>query len=96
MEYDPVIIKTFAKKLYSMARSILVSYSVLGAILGVVAGGVLGDAVGSSSSSMFYIVGLVIGGVFGYALATSKAFRLKLEAQIALAQVQIEENTRSN
>ena len=61
-----------------------------------VAGGVLGDAVGSSGSSLFYIVGLAIGGLLGYGLASSKAFRLKLEAQIALSQVQIEENTRPN
>ena len=39
-------------------------------------------------------VGILIGAAIGYSMGSTRAFRLKLEAQIALAQVEIEANTR--
>ena len=40
------------------------------------------------------IIGVVLGGAIGYVWETQRAFILKLQAQTALCQVKIEENTR--
>ncbi len=40
------------------------------------------------------IIGVVLGGAIGYVWETQRTFILKLQAQTALCQVKIEENTR--
>jgi hypothetical protein len=40
-------------------------------------------------------IGAILGGAMGYAIGTEKAFTLRLQAQVALCQVQIEANTRA-
>lgn len=90
-EYDAKIIHKFADRLYSHARSILVMYPLV---------------IGFLTAIIFYVVqtihpqfrlnnfiGFFIGALIGYFYASEKAFKLKLEAQVALCQVKIEENT---
>jgi hypothetical protein len=89
MEYDAEIIRTFAKQLYAQAGRIIFIY---GLIVGLIGAGAGGAATGGSGTSM--IIGLVLGILIGVVVGQARAFRLKLEAQVALAQVQIEENTR--
>lgn len=42
---------------------------------------------------MIALIGLLVGAGIGFALGQERAFKLKLEAQVALCQVQIEKNT---
>lgn len=47
-----------------------------------------------SSSSNWALLGAIVCGLFGFWTGSSKAFALKLQAQTALCQVKIEENTK--
>ena len=85
--YDGAVIQAFASKLYASAAWGLFLYPLfLGGAAGVSGGAFYGRGVG--------LAGLVAGALFGYYVASQRAFRLRLLAQTALCQVQIEENTR--
>lgn len=86
MQYDPKIIEQFAENLYARAKSIIITYTVMGMILGAVGGTALLPVIGTG-------IGAVLFGAIGFSLGRDKAFHLKLEAQIALCQVKIERNT---
>lgn len=88
--YDSKIIYEMADKLYKKADSIIVTYTALGAlILGAL--GILGMA----AVGILPLITAVIGGIIGFVIGQEKAFELKLQAQVALCQVKIEENTRT-
>lgn len=88
-EYDPELIQKLADKLYSQAKTAIA----IATFLGLVVGGVGGFS-SSNGSGVAAIIGLVIGGVIGFLLGQSRAFSLRVQAQIALCQRQIEYNTR--
>ncbi len=94
--YDPTVIQTFAARLYTQANSIVAVWTALGLFGGMA----LGFAVATISdmvdwSAPYIALGAVILAAIGYSHGSSKAFALKLQAQIALCQVQIEANTRT-
>jgi uncharacterized membrane protein (UPF0136 family) len=98
-KYDPSVIAAFADRLYAQANRIIVVLSVLGFIVGAIMGAALGGMMGGhSDGSTFALVGVVVVGAagtwVGYSLGQERAFALKLQAQIALCQMQIEANTR--
>lgn len=86
--YDPSVIQEFADKLYARANSIVASYTVLGALLGGAGGFAATQEVALS------VAGVCFGGLLGFMAGREKAAALKLQAQTALCQIQIEENTR--
>lgn len=90
IRYDPKIIQQFANGLYALAARIVAIHTFIGCIIGGGAGYAL-----DNSNIILAIVGAAIIGWIGYDLGTQKAFGLKLQAQMALCQVQIEKNTRS-
>ena len=95
--YDPGVILAYAGRLYRNADAILV----LGAILGLAVGWLGGAAAGfylfrhSEAAGAMPVIGLVLGCLFGLVSAQGRAMAYRLQAQIALCQVQIEINTRS-
>ena len=93
VRYDAAIIKTFATKLYLRAQTTVRLGVVAGAFVGLGLGGAAGGAAGHAGLGA--LVGMVFGAFVGYVVGLSAAFKLKLQAQIALCQVQIEENTRA-
>lgn len=94
VQYDPKVIQEFAERLYSRAKAIVVVAAVLGAIVGFPAGIWLSIAMTRSPSIPAGFVGCVLGGLLGYVIGTQRAFLLRLQAQQALCQVEIERNTR--
>ncbi len=64
-------------------------HAVLGVLIGLGGGYTIGEIIGA-------ILGGVILGIFGYSMGTQKAFQLKLQAQTAICQVQIEKNTQKS
>lgn len=95
-KYDPTVIQTFADRLYAEAEGIVTRYAVAGFLFGAAAGASVGGAaVGGTTAALALGVCL---GALGAALAAysayAKVFELRLRAQTALCQVQIELNSR--
>jgi hypothetical protein len=86
--YDSNIIKQFAENLYTQATVTIVLFTAAGFFIPLLFGFFM-DSVGVG-----FIAGILLG-VGGYFYGQSRAFQLKLQAQTALCQVKIEENTRS-
>jgi hypothetical protein len=97
MNYDSKIIQQFADRLYAKARSVVVNYTILGTIIGLFAGITIAQ-IPSYSSAMGAVVAIAVSffGMCGFIIGRERAFKFKLEAQVALCQVQFEENTRKN
>jgi F0F1-type ATP synthase assembly protein I len=91
-QYEAKIIQEFADRLYSKAKSVIASYTFWGIVLGAFLGFAFGTY--SRTGPLFTIVGMFIVGAIGYSIGKEKAFQYKLQAQIALCQVKIEENSR--
>ena len=88
VEYDDQVIAQHAAELYSRARRIVFVWTTLGLI----AGG-LGSRLFLQSTVTPWL-GAVVVGILGYYAASGRAFALRLQAQMALCQRQIELNTR--
>lgn len=85
--YDSKVIYEFADILYRQAARIIAVFTAIGVLIGAVGGYPLFGTVG-------LIIGAVIVGAIGYFIGQQKAFALKLQAQTALCQAKIEENTQ--
>jgi hypothetical protein len=94
-EYDAQIIQKFADRLYRRARTVTVLTTIVFILIGG-SGGVIANVPfgGGEPSIIGAAVGAVLLGAVGFMLGREGAFRLKLQAQTALCQMKIEENTR--
>jgi hypothetical protein len=94
MIYDSKIIIEFANRLYARAGAVIVSYGALGAVIGAVVGAFVAANLLGSPPPIGALIGGAICCVLGVRVGQEKAFQLKLQAQTALCQLQIERNTR--
>lgn len=92
--YDAEVIKQNAKRLYNQAASIVFSSIIVGAVVGGILGAVGASAADPQQITLFVVVGAVFGSLVDLSRGRERSLRLRLEAQVALCQVQIEENTR--
>ncbi len=95
IEYDSRVLFDFADRLYKKAARLVLSYALTGAVLGFLLGGAGAAAANARDSAV--IAGIVVAALFaaaGYSMGQEKAFTLRLQAQTALCQAKIEENTR--
>lgn len=99
--YDAAIIRKFANMLYRQATLVVITNTLIGAAIGcgiyillMILGSIasMGSARGSDDG---IIIGAAIGGAIGFWQGLQKAYWLKLHAQVALCQVEIEHNTRA-
>lgn len=99
--YDPSIIRLMADRLNRTASWIEITSAFLGAILGAVFGFVppvlatlakieIGPLLLVASIPICFFLGLLL----GLSLGRSRALGLRMQAQLALCQMKIEENTR--
>ena len=89
IRYDPRLIQEFAQCLYRRAAVIMFVYALLGA-------GIIYFVFTTYTNDGKYAVpGAIIGGLVGFLIGSREAFSLRLQAQLALCQAQIEENTRA-
>ena len=95
--YDVALIQSLANRLYSQSRIVVVKYTVIGAVLLSLifyfAASIANNSGLTPTKSLG--VGLLIGVVLGFMLGQRKSYQFKMEAQLALCQVQIERNTRT-
>ena len=93
--YDSKVLYEFADRLYRQASRIVLSYTMVGALIGFLLGG--GAAVAADVRDSAMVAGIVVAllfGAAGFSMGQEKAFTLRLQAQTALCQARIEENTR--
>ena len=97
VSYDPSVIQDQAEKLYKQASFLQIERALLWAAIGFAltyfAASALWSTISGVSPSAGGLVGGVLLGWVGFRSASETAFRLRLQAQTALCQVQIERNT---
>lgn len=100
--FNASVIREHAHRLYERSDGLAWSYAIRWGLTGGVSGGAAG-ALGSLFMAAGFSGGVVLlaaaaaalcGGVLGYAHGHELGFRFRLEAQMALCQVEIAENTR--
>jgi hypothetical protein len=91
IEYDPKIIQQLADRLYRQATNAIISGALIGALLGA---GIGVGLSGENLNAVAILAGAAILGLLGLVTGREYAFRLRVQAQIALCQLKIEENTR--
>ena len=90
--YDPKLLQALAEKTQAQATA-----AVMG---GIAAGAMTGGLFGYAANLMFVspvnllLPGLIVGTLLGIAAGRRRALALRLQAQLALCQLQTEENTR--
>ncbi|MGI8421131.1 MAG: hypothetical protein ACR2MU_02540 [Gaiellaceae bacterium] len=98
-EFDPRIIERFAEQLSQRAESVRTGLAIVGGIVGVGFGTVPLTPLGASGPipSTFGFATILVGGLagvlIGYVVGEGRAFRYRVQAQMALFQLQIERNT---
>ena len=91
--YDPRVIQQFADRLYLEARTVVGLATALGVVVGAFVGYVGGQVSGGMGAAGA-LTGVCILGLAGLAIGAHRAASLRLQAQVALCQLQIEWNTR--
>ena len=94
-QYDPKFIEQYAENLYKQAKTVTGAHFFIGILLGFLIFGSISNRLTGSLDFLIISIGVLIGGVFGFGSGQNKASSLKLEAQMALCQIKIEENSRS-
>lgn len=95
--YDSKVIYKFADELYREAAGIVSQAVILAAIFGIaIVYGVRATAHNNTIATGFAVVASLVLGVMLYNAAQRRAFKLRLDAQLALCHVRIEENTRAH
>ena len=92
VQYQPAVIAEFASKLYSEASSLVIKWALMLGVVGAVIGGFV--SAGKGGGGMVPLIAGLVGALFGASYGREKGFTLRLQAQQALCQLQIEQNTR--
>jgi len=96
MVYDPQMIQQHAERLIKQSRSIVPIQFFIGVFSGMIIFGGVTAWLDIGFDFLIIAIGVLIGGVMGYGSGQNRSFELKLQAQTALCQAQIENNTRKN
>ncbi len=91
-EYDPGLLRALAGQLHRQAAGAVLS-NILGGIFTGALFGYAATLIFATLSSLV-IPGMIGGGILGWPLGRRKAQALRLQAQVALCQLEIEQNTR--
>jgi hypothetical protein len=97
VQYDEKVIEAFAEELYREAATLVLRSTLKWLLVGLLAGAIGGGAMTDWEAIMPYAAaGGVVCGAVGYSHSKRRVFLLKLQAQTALCQAQIERNTRKS
>lgn len=96
IQYNAEVIEKLAKELYDQAASIERTAGAVGALIFAMGASATIWALdpGTPVAIGLVVFGAMVGGALGMAWARPRAFALRVQAQMALCQVQIERNTR--
>jgi hypothetical protein len=91
--FDETVIEMYAARLYAQARSLAIVHTLVGLVVGAALGYTAATTPRLSATFLVPILA-VVGTLAGYAVGTTRGFALRLQAQQALCQLQVERNTR--
>ncbi|MBP2019241.1 uncharacterized membrane-anchored protein YhcB (DUF1043 family) [Symbiobacterium terraclitae] len=96
--YFPGYLREHAARVWLRAGRVAYLYATTGALIGYLVGylinPLLTQSLNREETIFLGLVGGVVGGFLGWQLGETRAEALRLQAQLALCQAQIEENTR--
>ena len=94
VRHDPQLLQQLADKTHAQASATVVG----GIAAGVVTGSLFGYAAALMFSTPYSLMvpGMIVGAGLGFATGRRRAVALKLQAQMAVCLLQIEENTRKH
>ena len=97
VDYDGTVIYAFAARLYARANTVTATYALLGAGFGLSLGFIVASLLheGAVGRMPYEALCTVLCGGLGLSIGRDRAFALRLQAQTALCQLRIEENTRA-
>jgi len=95
--YDETIIYTGVERLYARANTRIATYTLLGVGVGLSIGYILAGFLGEIAQGRmpYEVLCILLFGGIGFSIGRDRAFVLRLQAQTALCQLKIEENTRA-
>src|SRR6266699_865060 len=96
VHYDPGIIKRYAELMYRRARSVVIIWTLVLVVPGLIGGVLLAEQLRIPRENNVVVIGLttLVAAVIGFLIGQSRAFWLRLQAQVLLCQARIEQNTR--
>lgn len=94
VEYDPKIIQNYANELYNQAKSVVTCYFFIGMFASIIVFSKISDMLKNEFDFLIIAIGVFVGAIIGLFAGKNRSFEMKLEAQQALCQVKIQENTK--
>ncbi len=94
VDYDPKIIQNYADGLYKQAQSVATCYFFIGIFTSIIVFSKISDILKGEFDFLIVAIGVFIGGVIGLFAGKNRSFEMKMEAQQALCQIKIQENTK--
>ena len=92
-QYDKRVIHEYAERLYAQAKSSPALYFFVGILGGILVFGEVGMMLMGSYDPIIIAIGVMTGAILGINAGRDRAMYLKLQAQLALCQAKIEENS---
>lgn len=93
-EYDPKVIQDYAEGLYKQSKSVTTCYFFIGIFAAILIFSKISEILMGEFDFLIIAIGVFLGSVMGLFAGRNRAFEMQLEAQQALCQVEIQENTK--
>ncbi|MEW5894493.1 MAG: hypothetical protein AB1650_01875 [Candidatus Omnitrophota bacterium] len=90
VKYDPKVIQDYAEGLYNQSKSVTTCYFFIGIFAAIIVFGEIASLLMGGFDFLIVAIGVFIGGVLGIFAGKNRAFEIKLAAQQALCQIEIE------
>lgn len=94
LEYNSKVIYEYAEGLTKQAKSAVPMHFFIGLFSGVIIAGGVSALMSVGYDFLISSIGALMGGFLGYGAGMQRSAELKLQAQLALCQARIEENTK--
>jgi hypothetical protein len=95
IEYEPKVIYEFADKLNSQIKSTVICNFLIGLFAGILIFGGISAMLAIGYDFLIMAIGAITGAAFGISAGRNRVAEMKIQAQLALCQAKIEENTRN-
>ena len=92
-QYDKRVIQEYADRLYTQAKTAPTLYFFIGILVGILIFGEVAFMTIGTYDPIIIAIGVMTGSILGLNMGRDRAMYLKLQAQLSLCQIKIEENS---